>query len=40
VLAGVVGLLALLAVAFALAAPKGSWLKGRSSRTFRATSAR
>jgi tight adherence protein B len=29
VLAGVVGLLALLAVAFALAAPKGSWLKGR-----------
>jgi tight adherence protein B len=29
VLAGVVGLLALLAVAFALAAPKGTWLKGR-----------
>jgi tight adherence protein B len=29
VLAGVVGLLALLAMAFALAAPKGSWLKGR-----------
>ena len=29
VLAGVVGLLALLAVAFALAAPKGSWLRGR-----------
>jgi tight adherence protein B len=29
VLAGVVGLLALLAVAFALAAPRGSWLKGR-----------
>jgi tight adherence protein B len=29
VLAGVVGLLALFAVAFALAAPKGSWLKGR-----------
>jgi tight adherence protein B len=29
VLAGVVGLLALLAVAFALAAPKGAWLKGR-----------
>ena len=28
-LAGVVGLLALLAVAFALAAPKGTWLKGR-----------
>jgi tight adherence protein B len=31
VLAGVVGLLALLAVAFALAAPKGTWLKGRIS---------
>ena len=29
VLAGVVGLLALLAVAFALAAPRGTWLKGR-----------
>jgi tight adherence protein B len=29
VLAGVVGLLALLAGAFALAAPKGTWLKGR-----------
>jgi tight adherence protein B len=29
VLAGVVGLLALLAAAFALAAPKGAWLKGR-----------
>ncbi len=29
VLAGVVGLLALIAVAFALAAPKGTWLKGR-----------
>jgi tight adherence protein B len=29
VLAGVVGLLALLAVAFALTAPKGAWLKGR-----------
>ena len=29
VLAGVVGLLALLAVTFALAAPKGAWLKGR-----------
>ena len=29
VLAGVVGLLVLLAVAFALAAPKGTWLKGR-----------
>jgi tight adherence protein B len=29
VLAGVVGLLALIAFAFALAAPKGSWLKGR-----------
>jgi tight adherence protein B len=29
VLAGVVGLLVLLAVAFGLAAPKGAWLKGR-----------
>jgi len=29
VLAGVVGLLTLLAVAFVLAAPKGTWLKGR-----------
>ncbi|HEX5469066.1 MAG TPA: type II secretion system F family protein [Gaiellaceae bacterium] len=29
VLAGVVGLLALLAVAFALASPRGTWLKGR-----------
>jgi tight adherence protein B len=29
VLAGVVGLLALIAAAFALAAPKGSWLRGR-----------